>query len=53
MSFSVIVTLIGLLIFGYVKGRFTGTSPIKSAFPTMIIGGLAGAVAFGLAKFLT
>ncbi|MDR4947120.1 VIT1/CCC1 transporter family protein [Neobacillus cucumis] len=50
---SVIVTLIALLVFGYVKGRFTGTSPMKSAFQTMITGGLAAAVAFGLARILT
>lgn len=49
---SVVVTLIALLIFGYVKGRFTGTSPWKSAFQTMLVGGLAAAVAFGLARWL-
>ncbi|MEH7120358.1 VIT1/CCC1 transporter family protein [Neobacillus vireti] len=50
---SVVVTLIALVIFGYVKGRFTGLSPIKSAVQTMITGGIAAAVAFGLARILT
>src|SRR5690242_13495287 len=37
---SVIVTLLALLIFGYVKGRFTGASPIRSGLQTALIGGL-------------
>src|SRR6476661_4134541 len=28
---SVLITLVALLIFGYIKGRFTGTSPVRSA----------------------
>ena len=32
---SVVVTLLALLVFGYVKGRFTGTRPIRSALQTM------------------
>ncbi|MDQ0200191.1 VIT1/CCC1 transporter family protein [Neobacillus ginsengisoli] len=50
---SVIVTLIALLVFGYIKGRFTGTSPWKSAFQTVIVGGSAAAVAFVLARLLS
>lgn len=50
---SVILTLIALLLFGYVKGRFTGTAPWKSALQTAVIGGLAAAVAFGLARLLS
>jgi predicted membrane protein (TIGR00267 family) len=50
---SVACTLMALLIFGYVKGRFTGTRPLRSAIQTMLIGGLAAAVAFGLAKLIS
>lgn len=50
---SVIVTLIALLVFGYIKGRFTGTSPWKSAIQTVIVGGSAAAVAFVLARLLS
>jgi VIT1/CCC1 family predicted Fe2+/Mn2+ transporter len=50
---SVIVTLIALAVFGYVKGRFTGTSPWKSSFQTTLTGGLAAAVAFGLARLIS
>ena len=50
---SVIVTLIALLIFGYVKGRFTGTTPVRSAIQTMLIGGLAAAAAFAIARAIS
>jgi vacuolar iron transporter family protein len=53
LLFSVIFTLIALFIFGYVKGRFTGTRPFRSAIQTALIGGLAAAVAFGLAKLIS
>ena len=47
---SVIVTLLALLVFGYIKGRFTTTKPFRSAWQTVIVGGLAAAAAFGIAK---
>ncbi|GFZ18535.1 vacuolar iron transporter 1 [Actinidia rufa] len=47
---SVIVTLIALLIFGYAKGRFTGSRPFRSALQTALIGAIASAAAFGMAK---
>jgi VIT1/CCC1 family predicted Fe2+/Mn2+ transporter len=47
---SVILTLIILFIFGGVKGKFTGTPIFKSGFETMIVGGLAAAAAFLLAR---
>ena len=50
---SVGCTLVALLIFGYVKGRFTGAPPIRSALQTALIGGLAAAAAFGLAKLIS
>jgi vacuolar iron transporter family protein len=53
LVFSVVFTLAALLIFGYVKGRFTGARPIRSAIQTALIGGLAAAVAFSLAKAIS
>ncbi|XP_075479623.1 vacuolar iron transporter 1 [Primulina tabacum] len=47
---SVVVTLIALLIFGYAKGHFTGSKPIRSALQTAFIGAIASAAAFGMAK---
>ncbi|MBR8835463.1 MAG: VIT1/CCC1 transporter family protein [Stigonema ocellatum SAG 48.90 = DSM 106950] len=46
---SAIATLAALYGFGYVKGRFTGTKPIKSGYQTALIGGLAATAAFILA----
>jgi hypothetical protein len=42
--------LAALFLFGYVKGRFTGVRPLRSALQTVIIGGIAAAAAFGLAR---
>jgi vacuolar iron transporter family protein len=50
---SVIVTLIALGIFGFVKGRFTGTRPLRSALQTVVIGGLAAGAAFMLARLIS
>lgn len=47
---SVIVTLVALLIFGYAKGYFTGNKPFRSALQTALIGAIASAAAFGMAK---
>jgi vacuolar iron transporter family protein len=47
---SVLVTLAALLGFGYVKGRFTGMRPWRSAFQTMLIGGVAATAAFVIAR---
>jgi VIT1/CCC1 family predicted Fe2+/Mn2+ transporter len=35
-----------------VKGRFTGAKPWKSGLQTLLVGGLAAAAAFTLAKLL-
>jgi VIT1/CCC1 family predicted Fe2+/Mn2+ transporter len=46
---SAVVTVVALAGFGYVKGRFTGARPVRSAAQTVLIGGLAAAVAFLIA----
>jgi len=51
--FSVIVTLLALLTFGFVKGRFTGARPLRSALQTALIGGLAASAAFLIAKAIS
>jgi predicted membrane protein (TIGR00267 family) len=50
LPWSVGVTLLALGVFGFVKGRFTGARPWKSALQTMLIGGLAAAAAFLIAR---
>jgi vacuolar iron transporter family protein len=49
---SIIVTLLALLTFGYIKGRFTGTRPVRSGLQTMLIGGLAAGAAFLIARMI-
>jgi len=53
LRLSVLVTLAALLIFGYVKSRFTGTKSLRGALQTMLIGGLAAAAAFGIARAIS
>jgi len=50
LEVSVAFTLIALAIFGYVKGRFTGSRPWKSALQTTLTGGVAAAAAFLIAR---
>ncbi len=52
LQVSVAVTLIALIVFGAVKGRFTGTPMIRSGFQTALIGGLAAAAAFAIARLI-
>ena len=47
---SVALTLAALAIFGFIKGRFSGAPPLRSALQTLTVGGVAAAAAFGLAK---
>lgn len=49
---SVAVTLTVLIIFGYVKGRFTGARPLRSALQTAAIGSVAAGAAFGIARLI-
>ena len=53
LVWSVLVTLAALGIFGYIKGRFTGSRPVRSASQTVVIGGLAAGAAFLLAKLIS
>jgi VIT1/CCC1 family predicted Fe2+/Mn2+ transporter len=47
---SVMTTSVALLIFGAAKGYFTGLNLIRSALQTLVVGGVAAAAAFGLAR---
>jgi len=49
---SIAMTLVALLIFGFVKGRFTGTKPVKSALQTAFIGSVAAGAAFAIARMI-
>jgi len=49
LRISVFTTGLALLIFGGVKGHFTGVNRLVSAVQTLFVGGLAAAAAFWLA----
>ncbi len=53
LRLSMVVTLVALAVFGAIKGRFTGVSMVRSALQTSIIGGLAAAAAFGIARWIS
>ena len=52
LTFSVLVTMAALATFGFIKGHFTGAGPLRSGFQTLLIGGLAAAAAFTIARLI-
>ncbi len=53
LRWSVVLTLTALFVFGYIKGTFTGTKPLRSAIQTSLIGGAAAGAAFGIARLIS
>jgi VIT1/CCC1 family predicted Fe2+/Mn2+ transporter len=53
LGWSIMVTLMALAVFGFVKGHFTGVSRLRSGLQTVVVGGLAAAVAFYLARLFS
>jgi vacuolar iron transporter family protein len=53
LKYSVLVTITALAVFGYIKGRYTGTQPFRSALQTSVIGGLAAGAAYVIAGVFT
>ena len=53
LGVSVGVTLLALTVFGFVKGHFTGASPLRGAIQTMLIGGVAATAAFLIARAIS
>ncbi len=50
---SVVVTIMALALFGFVKGHFTGARPLRSLLQTTMIGGLAAGAAFAIARLIS
>jgi len=50
---SVCVTLVALAVFGYIKGRFTGTVPFRSSSQTLVTGALAAGAAYVIARLIS
>ncbi|MFZ2620520.1 MAG: VIT1/CCC1 transporter family protein [Alphaproteobacteria bacterium] len=51
LGWSIVLTAIALVVFGGVKGYFTGLNMAKSAAQTLLVGGLAAATAYYVASF--
>jgi len=49
---SVVVTVITLFVFGVIKGRYTTTRPVRSGWQTVLVGGVAAAAAFAIARMI-
>ena len=53
LRLSVIVTIVALAVFGGVKGKFTGVPVLRSGLQTAVIGGVAAAAAFMIARSIS
>jgi vacuolar iron transporter family protein len=53
LLFSVGVTLLALFVFGFIKGRYTGARPMRSALQTALIGSVAAGAAFLIARAIS
>ena len=52
LHWSIGITLTALAIFGWIKGHFTGAPKMRSAMQTLVVGGVAAAAAFQLARLV-
>lgn len=52
LAYSVVATLAALGAFGAFKGRLTGAGGLRGALQTMVVGGLASAAAYALARLI-
>jgi len=52
LYYSCAITVVCLFVFGYFKSRVTGQPPVSGAFKVLIIGALAAAAAFAMAKLI-
>lgn len=52
LKISAVITLICLFIFGFFKSKITGVHPVTGGLKVMLIGAMAAAAAFGIAKLI-
>lgn len=50
---SVVATLVALFVFGFIKGKFTVAKPLKSAWQTLLVGGIAATAAYTIARLVS
>ena len=53
LLWSAVITLVCLLVFGYFKSRMTGQPPVTGAVKMAVVGALAAAAAFGIARLVS
>jgi vacuolar iron transporter family protein len=53
LMISIGVTLFALFIFGSIKGHYTGVKPLRGGLQTVLVGGLAAAAAFYIARLIS
>ena len=53
LPWSIVVTGTALAVFGWFRGHLTGVWPIRTALQTILIGGLAAAAAFVIARAIS
>jgi vacuolar iron transporter family protein len=53
LEVSICVTLVALFVFGCIKGHYTGVKPLRGGLQTVLVGGLAAAAAFFLARLIS
>ena len=52
LAWSAAITLVCLLVFGFFKSRITGQPPVAGAIKMAVVGALAAAAAFGVARLV-
>jgi VIT1/CCC1 family predicted Fe2+/Mn2+ transporter len=52
LAWSAVITLLCLLVFGYFKSRLTGQPPLAGALKMAVVGALAAAAAYGVARLV-
>jgi len=53
LLFSIALTVVALFVFGFIKGRFTGMRPLRSAMQMAFIGSVAAGAAFVIARLIS
>jgi vacuolar iron transporter family protein len=53
LPFSIALTVVALFVFGFIKGRFTGMRPVRSAMQMAFIGSVAAGAAFLIASLIS
>lgn len=53
LRWSVAITLAALFSFGWIKGRFTGVHGLRAGTQMLVVGGIAAAAAFFLARLVS